>query len=274
MCIFTFQQGRLPLNHQPIDSALQLGLRDCLTSLQSTNSSLFLTTFQLRTVERDVRYIPGIASAISRIIFRSRNKALRSKGIKLMSKESTSIKKANKICTSEIQRPFLKSQMAKGGSLEINDSKIEISELAAAFESRLRLAIKARNDLKSKSRNKRQKSSDIKDEEYHDFDTVNRQSQIGEKSLQVSNSPESSSTSLSSDFSSHGKSFQQVSEQPQTENCSSDECLFPLKEIVIKNCPNFPKPQDDNDVDEYFDAETRYAELGNTENIEDDGWFE
>eukprot|EP00980_Cylindrotheca_fusiformis_P008737 scaffold1868_cov193-Cylindrotheca_fusiformis.AAC.22 len=67
----TLSKGRLPLNHSAIDTALQLGLRDCLRSLQRTNPRLLLTPTQLRAAVREVRYIPAMASAVSKIISRS-----------------------------------------------------------------------------------------------------------------------------------------------------------------------------------------------------------
>jgi hypothetical protein len=72
-------QGRLPLNHGPIDQALQLGLRDCLRSLQTTSPGLLLTPAQLRTAEREVRYMPAMASAVSGIICRMADTNLQQK---------------------------------------------------------------------------------------------------------------------------------------------------------------------------------------------------
>ena len=37
-------QGRLPMNNHPIASALELGIMDCLTSLQKTSPGLLLTS--------------------------------------------------------------------------------------------------------------------------------------------------------------------------------------------------------------------------------------
>ena len=64
----TLSKGRLPLNHTKIETALQLGLRECLRSLQKTNPTLLLTPSQLRSAVREIQYIPTTAMAISRIL--------------------------------------------------------------------------------------------------------------------------------------------------------------------------------------------------------------
>jgi hypothetical protein len=66
-------QGRLPLNHRPIDQALHVGLRDCLRSLQTTNPELLLTPRQLRRVEREARYVPATATAVSCVLSKLSN---------------------------------------------------------------------------------------------------------------------------------------------------------------------------------------------------------
>lgn len=73
----TLSKGRLPINHLPITQAFHLGLRDCLRSLQLTSPGLLLTAMQLRTVERDVRYIPLMASAAAGILSRMQDQAKR-----------------------------------------------------------------------------------------------------------------------------------------------------------------------------------------------------
>ena len=75
----TLSKGRLPLNYEPIDSSLQMALRDCLRSLQATNPALLLTQAQLREAERETRYIPATALSVSRILRRMSNQTLREK---------------------------------------------------------------------------------------------------------------------------------------------------------------------------------------------------
>jgi hypothetical protein len=61
-------QGRLPLDNEAIDQAVEVGLTDCLRQLQKSNPTLLLTTSQLRVVERDYRYVPAISEALARMV--------------------------------------------------------------------------------------------------------------------------------------------------------------------------------------------------------------
>ena len=64
-------QGRLPIDNKAIDDALEVGMTKCLLQLQKTNPSLLLTTSELRKVERDARYVPAVAMALSSILTKS-----------------------------------------------------------------------------------------------------------------------------------------------------------------------------------------------------------
>lgn len=68
----TLSKGRLPVNQEEITQALQLCLRDCFRSLQTTGDNLLLSPKQLRSVEREVRYIPMMARATIGILSRMR----------------------------------------------------------------------------------------------------------------------------------------------------------------------------------------------------------
>lgn len=149
-------------------------------SLQSRNNGLFLSTSQLRAVERDVRYIPAIASAASRIICRSSNPCLHNKCVALIPKESP--------------RPnrFLEESLSDTEE-EDEQPKLEISELSNALEDRLRLAIKVRNETMSRKRSRREndKSSKAADEDFRDFDSEQEEEEgsqclISEKSCSPS----------------------------------------------------------------------------------------
>ena len=67
----TLSKGRLPLDNVPIDSALEVGMTQCLRQLQKTNPSLFVTSKELRVMERNARYIPSLALAMASIVARS-----------------------------------------------------------------------------------------------------------------------------------------------------------------------------------------------------------
>ncbi len=203
----TLSKGRLPLHHQPIDEALELGLKDCIVSLQSTNPDLFLTTLQLRMVERDALYVPAMASAVSRIVCKSRNRLLQTKSLSLIPKE-----------------------------LEQKDSKK--SALTIALERKLRLAIKARHD-KSKERHKRHKSGSLADDELDDLESVGR-----EESLRASGETHSLSQSEALGSSSSLPSFQEHS-ACRDDEYSSKASGFPMTEIVIENFATTTSDEED-----------------------------
>lgn len=77
----SLQKGRLPLNDPSIDDALEVGLLECLRSLQRTNPRLLLTTHELKRTERDARYVPAIAAALASIICNSRCNDFQKKSI-------------------------------------------------------------------------------------------------------------------------------------------------------------------------------------------------
>lgn len=66
-------QGRLPMNDKAMDEALEVGLLACLRSIQSTNPLLLLTTTQLKRTERDVKYLPAVASALASLVSNCNN---------------------------------------------------------------------------------------------------------------------------------------------------------------------------------------------------------
>jgi hypothetical protein len=66
-------KGRLPLGDPAIDSALEIGIKSCLQSLQRSNPNLFLSPLQLRETEQDVVHIPEVAAAMASIIVSSSN---------------------------------------------------------------------------------------------------------------------------------------------------------------------------------------------------------
>jgi hypothetical protein len=65
------------MNNHPIESALELGIMECLNSLQKTSPGLLLTTTQLKETIRDTRYIPALSAALALIVTKSRNAQLK-----------------------------------------------------------------------------------------------------------------------------------------------------------------------------------------------------
>ena len=67
------------MNDDSINAALQAGLNSCLRSLQKTNPSLLLTPSQLKKTEREIIYVPTLASALSSLALNCNNASLRKK---------------------------------------------------------------------------------------------------------------------------------------------------------------------------------------------------
>jgi hypothetical protein len=82
----TLTKGRLPINHEPITQAFHIGIRDCLRNLQVTNPGLLLTSAQLRSVERDVRYVPLVARASANLLNRLQNQSHQNRALTLLKK--------------------------------------------------------------------------------------------------------------------------------------------------------------------------------------------
>ncbi len=219
------EQGRLPLHNQHIDEALQLGLADCIVSLQKTNPGLFLTTSQLRTAERDALYVPALASAVSRIVCNSRNPLLRSKSMALIPKDLTS---------TGLQQPFSETTEENGEE----GTGLEIPALASALESRLRLALRTRYETAERKRRKRHKGRSV--EEVEEFDDIDSDKKSGEDSFhEIGSNPRSSDhveVLLSSSNSTKSLNLlQEHSACQEFDESISDEPQFPPREIFVEH---------------------------------------
>ena len=152
----TLSKGRLPLNHAKIDAALQLGLRDCLRSLQRTNPKLLLTPAQLRSAVREIRYIPATAMAITRILCTPSDTDQQAK------------------CLDYI-RSWKNKQ--NDSALDQNDSspdnELQKATMAALIEDRLRLAVHCKQTAIDRAKRKRGRTQDEAskgEQEYSDLD--------------------------------------------------------------------------------------------------------
>lgn len=159
----TLSKGRLPLNHGPIDNALQLAIEGCLKSLQVTNPDLLLSPSQLRSIERDVRYIPAISSAVSRIVLRSNNQSFRSKVLALAQVPVDGIGKGSSEVIASHRDDCIKDRSEDS---DRND-KVDEGDLSRAFEQRLRLSIQIEENAKIKHFKKPRKNQD-KEQDYGD----------------------------------------------------------------------------------------------------------
>ena len=96
-CIFTYFetcqtyivaciQGRLPMNNHSIAVALELGITDCLASLQKTSPGLLLTSTQLKETIRDSRYVPALSAALANVVCKSQNTQLQASMVQTIQK--------------------------------------------------------------------------------------------------------------------------------------------------------------------------------------------
>jgi len=105
----TLTKGRLPVNHEPINQAFHLGIRDCLRSLQITNPDLLLSSAQLRSVERDVRYIPLVARASANLLGRLQTESHQRRAFDLVEK----IRKSDQKGVHGTSMPFVYDEIVR-----------------------------------------------------------------------------------------------------------------------------------------------------------------
>jgi hypothetical protein len=80
----TLSKSRLPMNTTAIDNALEMGISECLKSLQRSNPALLLTTRQLKTTVRDTRYIPAAAAAMARVLCHAKDDRIQQHFLKVI----------------------------------------------------------------------------------------------------------------------------------------------------------------------------------------------
>lgn len=71
----TLCKGRIPQDNHPINTALAVSLKTCLRKLQTSNPALFLTSRELRIVERKVCFVPNVSRAVATILCKSNSEA-------------------------------------------------------------------------------------------------------------------------------------------------------------------------------------------------------
>lgn len=155
----TLSKGRLPVNHTPIFQSLQVALRGCLRSLQLTSPGLLLTPSQLHTVERDIRYIPLLANAASRIIDRV---ADREKQLNLLEK---------------LSRFHLEDKDISNDGVQLEDGVVDVLERRIANVVRVNQLAKDRN-----RRRKKRRIPDVTAGDYKDLENSDSSSSDGEAS--------------------------------------------------------------------------------------------
>ena len=65
------------MNNHPIGSALELGVMECLGSLQKSSPGLLLTSLQLKETIRNTRYVPALSAALALVICKMQNSELK-----------------------------------------------------------------------------------------------------------------------------------------------------------------------------------------------------
>lgn len=148
--------------------------------LKTTNPELFLTSTHLRAIERDVRYVPGVASAISRIVCRSANNSLKQKCLEVF--QNVCVGDSN---TTGKSKPGDNTQSDKIHESSKHNASIDVRLLADAFQARIRIAMHVRNNLPNSKRRKKQKDITVNnEEEYGDFDSWDGSKDSSETSRQ------------------------------------------------------------------------------------------
>jgi hypothetical protein len=67
----TLCKGRIPQDNEAINQAMEVALKSCLRKLQVSNPSLFLTSHELRLVERNVCFVPLLSNAIASLLHKA-----------------------------------------------------------------------------------------------------------------------------------------------------------------------------------------------------------
>jgi hypothetical protein len=114
-----------------IDTALEVGLTECLRKLQKSNPGLLLTAAELRKAERDARYVPALSSALATILCKSQNADLAVlRGIRSWG---------------EVGEPEVELELGEATELEETidtpSHREKIEELGIMIEGRLRLVL-------------------------------------------------------------------------------------------------------------------------------------
>jgi hypothetical protein len=119
------------VDNSAIDTALEVGLTECLRKLQKSNPGLLLTAAELRKAERDARYVPAVSSALAMIFCKSQNadSALVISGIRSWSE------------IREQREVELLEATGQEETIDTPSIREQIEELGTLIEGRLRLVL-------------------------------------------------------------------------------------------------------------------------------------
>jgi hypothetical protein len=150
-------KGRLPLDNEAIDKALEVGLDDCLRQLQKSNPTLLLTASQLRVLERDYRYIPAVAEALSRMVNGCSNQTRRGKLVSMISRWQPPQRTSQGLVIRELTRHDNEDgdgedDDASSSTHQSTAPELSIEMVQGLIESRLRLAVSCAETRKKPTR--------------------------------------------------------------------------------------------------------------------------
>jgi len=137
------------LNDKGISDALENGIADCLRSLRRSSPGLLLTAQQLKKVERDVRYVPAVAGAISSILCRSVRSTVYDNAMNITSRWDDDMKRMGSTCGIELgaapRTRRARSAITVGCKNTIqshaDDEKVRFDALCSILERRFRFIV-------------------------------------------------------------------------------------------------------------------------------------
>ena len=140
----TLSKGRLPMNDEAIDKALQSGILSCFRSLQQTNPELFLSSTQLKQTELNSMYIPAFSQGISSMIVTCSDQSLKARMLKLTQTEF----KRNEIVSKNISLSEADEDNSYESSISESSKHVFEAKLSDTIENRIRLAFAYKEEEK------------------------------------------------------------------------------------------------------------------------------
>lgn len=158
------------MNDKGISDALENGLADCLRCLRRSSPGLLLTARQLKKVERDVKYVPAAAGAITSVLCRSMRSTVYDNAMNITSNWDDEVKRMGLACGIELgaapRTRRTRSAITVGSINTIqsraSDEKVRVDALRSILERRLRFIVSdefkdsKKNDEKEQQKRERE----------------------------------------------------------------------------------------------------------------------
>ena len=132
----SFSKGRLPMNDKAIDDALELGITSCLQRLQKSKPSLLLNGSQLKKTEREVKFIPSVATALASIVLNCDDSEQKKDMMNVMRDWQPLPKNYDKLSVSRQNIGQIESPVLDNHSEILDSCKVMNSELSGSIASR------------------------------------------------------------------------------------------------------------------------------------------